>query len=720
MKKYIFKIFLSVAAIFFIFSSQKGYSEEVKYHSNIEKDKIDEIFSTKIVGSDSITSDFPGWITNQKTYIVVKEDLHGDYSFWFNTPNLQKIAINKFYSIFPNGYVGEGRDVKKLHDLSMFKIYEMKDRDEAKTGLQKYGFHIPSIPYIGEYPMIEMSISGILVEDNPISFIVNKISSLFGGDIIKAPDTSDLKTLKYITPNDYEHRDNSFEKWLDLYWDKVKNEISDGQVMLTKSSDIDENGKDKSGNVWVWKNIVKDTEIYKLTSGADVDAAFKSYLGKYYSNFVLNLISLAVEKDPERSFENNPIRQMPYEMDSMVAEDKNNLVPDPRVYNNTNLGIAEIKNDLPRMFMTNFSIGILDLFGEISSYTSFLNSLISMKVVKDSGIDITAFYNSDVIGWIFTMGVIAYAVYILSLLIKSVRGNSSMYNTLIKSIVGMFIVLFSMFVILKPESFYNSMDNITKYALNAESAVTSTNKEVSELISQGNADEQAAATYWIPYFSLWTEYNTNHTLAENVIDKSKYDSENEQKNMLYPKLNGEELLLWSANLADAWTDSDFKNDNQALRTVDHFMAPRIENLDVSKTPMFTTAKNENYNGGYQGTLALNTMITILVLFLFVFIKLLFFSEFIFELLMFPINLAQSMVSQRILVGMFKSLGYAVLRIFILSLAISLIIINGITNTTIAGAFITIFIVLGMYYFSKQAIRRRSKIVPKLFYALLKM
>ena len=720
MKKYIFKIFLSVAAILFIFSSQKGYSEEVKYHSNIEKDKIDEIFSTKIVGSDSITSDFPGWITNQKTYIVVKEDLHGDYSFWFNTPNLQKIAINKFYSIFPNGYVGEGRDVKKLHDSSMFKIYEMKDRDEAKTGLQKYGFHIPSIPYIGEYPMIEMSISGILVEDNPISFIVNKISSLFGGDIIKAPDTSDLKTLKYITPNDYEYRDNSFEKWLDLYWDKVKDEISDGQVMLTKSSDIDENGKDKSGNVWVWKNIVKDTEIYKLTSGADVDAAFKSYLGKYYSNFVLNLISLAVEKDQERSFENNPIRQMPYEMDSMIAEDKNNLVPDPRVYNNTNLGIAEIKNDLPRMFMTNLSIGVLDLFGEISSYTSFLNSLISMKVVKDSGIDITAFYNSDVIGWIFTMGVIAYAVYILSLLIKSVRGNSSMYNTLIKSIVGMFIVLFSMFVILKPESFYNSMDNITKYALNAESAVTSTNKEVSELISQGNADEQAAATYWIPYFSLWTEYNTNHTLAENVIDKSKYDSENEQNNMLYPKLNGEELLLWSANLADAWTDSDFKNDNQALRTVDHFMAPRIENLDVSKTPMFTTARNENYNGGYQGTLALNTMITILVLFLFVFIKLLFFSEFIFELLMFPINLAQSMVSQRILAGMFKNLGYAVLRIFVLSLAISLIIINGITNTTIAGAFITIFIVLGMYYFSKQAIRRRSKIVPKLFYALLKM
>ena len=709
-----------MAAILFIFSGQKGYSEEVKYHSNIEKDKIDEIFSTKIVGSDSITSDFPGWITNQKTYIVVKEDLHGDYSFWFNTPNLQKIAINKFYSIFPNGYVGEGRDVKKLHDLSMFKIYEMKDRDEANTGLQKYGFHIPSIPYIGEYPMIEMSISGILVEDNPISFIVNKISSLFGGDIIKAPDTSDLKTLKYITPNDYEHRDNSFEKWLDLYWDKVKNEISDGQVMLTKSSEIDENGKDKSGNVWVWKNIVKDTDIYKLTSGADVDQAFKNYLGKYYSNFVLNLISLAVDKDPERSFENNPIRQMPYEMDSMVAEDKNNLVPDPRVYNNTNLGIAEIKNDLPRMFMTNLSMSILDLFGEISSYTSFLNSLISMKVVKDSGIDITAFYNSDIIGWIFTMGVIAYAVYVLTLLIKSVRGNGSMYNTLIKSVVGMFIVLFSMFVILKPESFYNSMDNITKYALNAESAVTSTNKEVSELISQGNADEQAAATYWIPYFSLWTQYNTNHTLSENVIDKSKYNSENEQKDMVYPKLHEQELLLWSANLADAWTDSDFKNDNQALRTVDHFMAPRIENLDVSKTPMFTTARNENYNGGYQGTLALNTMITIVVLFVFVFIKLLFFSEFVFELLMFPINLAQSMVSQRILVGMFKNLGYAVLRIFVLSLAISLIILNGITNTTIAGAFITIFIVLGIYYFSKQAIRRRSKIVPKLFYALLKM
>lgn len=132
------------------------------------------------------------WALTFKTFTVIAKTKSGDYTFYFNTPNVQHLLKNNVIDIVEDGYSGQTYDIYENE-----KLVKVGSHAKEENAITKYGFKIGNNQYDGEYPVEVMSVAGIV----PSSFwgaIWSFIKSLFGFSFINAPDADNFNTITYL------------------------------------------------------------------------------------------------------------------------------------------------------------------------------------------------------------------------------------------------------------------------------------------------------------------------------------------------------------------------------------------------------------------------------------------------------------------------------------------------------------------------------------------
>ena len=145
--------------------------------------------------SDVVGPQLFDWVFNFKTYtIIAKSHKTGDYTMYFNTPNLQSIVKNEVIGNVADGYTDDTYDINETEWIVPVGTDIPENEENIIT---KYGFDIPNYTYMGEYPKEIMSVAGI-VPTKWYSILWNFIKGLLGFSFLDAPDASNFNTITYL------------------------------------------------------------------------------------------------------------------------------------------------------------------------------------------------------------------------------------------------------------------------------------------------------------------------------------------------------------------------------------------------------------------------------------------------------------------------------------------------------------------------------------------
>ena len=711
------KVALAAFAAVALFGAGTAHAEE--FSSNLTKSEKDDLFSLK---TDDVIHPF-SWLKDRQTFTLVQNFDDGTHAYWFNVPNPQTLLYNTATQVMPTGYLGAGNEPAKV--ASIFPTYA-KSPSEAKTGLQRYGFNIPSPTYVKEQPRVGMSILGVFIESNPINFVKNKIKGLFGGSYIEAPDTKTLKTLSYMSPSDYDISNNTFEKWISLYWESTMSSMDSGQVLVSGNG-FSKDGKDSAGNQWTKETILENAKadseeittdkdgkekVNKVPGHSGSGAAYlknsdakrindllKEYCAENYQNVVTNIVAYgSTEVNGVSGFDQIPKRVMPYDKGTMTEDDSKNLVNDSRVVEDpTTVGPINIEIDFWKLIPAQFSSFFLSLTSGISKLTVMINGVSNLETFEKLGISPLVVWKSGFMKTLVIVAAIAYVLYILKKSRDFSKGKDGAFAVFSKLFGSLIILGLVYSFAYKPDSTYKDVKTAYSISNNFGAQVLSNNgSNASALISGGDAAEKADATYWLPYFSLWTNYNTGSNLngKQNEINVNN-KNEPERNGMNYPKVNDKNINLWSANLAESFT-SGTRIKPSAYRTVDHFYAPRVKFVG-EKGKVIESTKNENYSR-IQTFPDIGIMIMVLVIFVGVIVKFTLVLEFLWELILFPTQLCVKVKNFSDVKQVCKKLGAAFFKNAIWDYALVMIVYASTLLSGVAALMLSLVMVYALIKF----------------------
>ena len=697
-KKFLF--FLLIITFSFVFLSNITFSKESNYYKNLPDDSIKNIFDLDL--KEVITDPF-NWLKERETYIMVEETPDGEIIFWFNTPNVQTILFNSIDNLMPSGYIGNGIDP---YEVAESKNYDnlMGDYNNPRTAQQRYGFDIPSPPYVGEYPKITMNLMEVFVEKNHIKFFFHKIgASLFGTNAIEPPSNKVLASLEYLSPNDYTYKNSSFQNWISLYWDIVISNMPEELILINEEFiDNKKLGTDKNGISWIKKNIFESGNIPEkvgnikgVNTPKDIDLLLQEFCGPNYVMVIKNIMLWGIENDLALNISNIPERIMPYQRDTLRNEDKQALlVDDPRVkgYNTnlTSLGLPiNLNFSMSSVVKNKIASMIINSAGTLSRWTILLNSITNFSLIestkdKNPQIDVMKMWKSPISIFIIIMSLGILVFILLKQIISLLKGEQGLFKILVRSFSSLFIIGLISFFAIAPDSFFSLIKNVSNFFFNmGTQTMMSTDLPNKFIKDNATTEEKINCSYWLPYFSLWTKYNTGALLTDksNIIDINNLNNEPEQQAKTKPWEKNRQSNditssdynhTWACILADSFTEG-FIIKNKAYRVVDHFMAPRIKYNGKNLRPIITATENENYNGKIQRSIDIGIYSLILLVLIGVFIKFLLYMEFIYELIMIQINLAMSSINQRLFIHTMKRFACSIIRIGIWDFVICMII-----------------------------------------------
>lgn len=677
-------VILIITSVFIVPAHSSAIESDSEYKTNLKDKQADDLFDLSI---GDITDPLE-WLKSRNTYSLLETTPSGQQIYWFNVPNLQTVIYNQATQVIPTGYMGSGSIPRDRNDTALIKLPKAKN---AHTAMQRYGFRIPSPAYIGETPKITLSVMGVLIEDNPITFAVNKVKGLFGGSIISAPDKKDYQTLKYISPSDYSPTENTFEKWAGLYWNDVMKEMEAGQVLI---SGADKEGK-KDGVQFVKQTVITDNGLDRIDDPKKLDDELKKILGPDYQDVVSNIVAFGVDSESAKSFDQSPERIMPYDVTTLTDTDAKNLVSDPRVEKQTPVSVfgLEINVGLDNMALNQVAKLFISIAGGVSELTVFLNSVTTFSTIEAVGIDVTELWSSPIMTVLSVVVMVGLLVVLLGHITKIARGGGSVGKALTHALVS-FVVLGVIFCMsTNTDKTYRTIKSATSVFLNVGSSITEMTGTGKELMGDGSKEEKVQTNYWIPYFSLWSEYNTSKNLNDKslVINKSAAKNEPEQNDMTMPKLGDHEIPLWNANLAEAFTSGPMI-DKDAYRTVDHLMAPRLKVGDAPK--IFETSRNENYSKPVQSSFDIGLFLLVIVLFVGVVIKVVLFLEFVYYLVMAPVNLALSTYAKGRVQRMGKEFAASFVRVGLWDIVISMVVYISMITSGVMSLLFSVLLVIG--------------------------
>lgn len=672
-------------------------AEKSNYHSHISQEEMESIFKLKV---NDIANPWT-WILDSNTFTIIEEN-SGNLNYWWNTPNIQMSAQNSLYSIIAmSGYIGTSGELAHEHEW----LVNLGKYEDANTALKKYGFRIPSPTYVGERPLITISIGGVLLPDSLLDGIGRIWNSVWDGDVVKLPTNDDLNTLVYVAPRDYDTTNITFERWVENNWYNAIDKIKDNQILLTNANP--ETGE-KDGKVWVKKNIIQAGNLDAPgLSAKEICQTLEELTGSYYPDVAKNIIlTSGIGKA------NQTERIMPYDLSRMNSSDAQmfNGVVDPR----SDIQQSLFSTGYDKLIYNMIKSSVLYISGIISEITVHLNGFSNFTFLDNLNFNPIELWDNFIVQLLILIMMCIFVFYVVKSAIRVFSKTGDYIAIAIKAFSTFIIISLVFNITYNSENTYKAIRNISTSIFNFSNVAFEQNENINSLYGTGDAADKENVQLWLPYFNTWTSYNTNHTLLDSAQQINKYDGSPEVQNIKLPKIGEVDQTLWSTILADEFTGVG-NYSGSIYRVVDHFMAPRINNVNLDSSNLsLDVKKNENYNGNIQSSINFGCIPFQLLIFFFIILKVLIFFEFIYNIATLIFNLTLSITSKNKLIFIIKELGASMLNVAIINIIVGFIVWSSLLAEGVAAFAICLFYVFLTYNLINEIAKNNSVFTPKFF------
>lgn len=701
-------IVCSIFGIILSFSISFLTSAESEYYSNLSDEELRNIFSLNLIDIKFAWR----WIADTQTYVVVEKN-NDDICYWWNAPNIQSSAFNSLYSLIQTSGYGSNRGVlpKDNDNLLVYPNY-----DYAKTALQKYGCNIPNPAYVGERPLITINILGIMLPDSYQNYVVRLAGLIFTGDIVSKPTAKDLNSLTYLAPRDYNNGANTFEAFVEEYWEDIMHDdgtdgdlyIQPGQVLNSQANDDDGMFE---GACWVRDTIIDQNGLANETDAKIICNKLQEICGRYYPDVAKNII-LSSGVNTSHMTE----RIMPYDLSRMnsIDADKFDKISDPRSDMQQNLLSTGYMNVFTNMFKTN----IVTFSGKIAEISIALNKIYQFEFLEAIGLSPTILWTSSIFSFLILLMTCVFLFFCIKSCYILIRHRQTPL-LIITRVLGIFLLTAIVYAFsMNPNGTYEIIKNTTAKIWNISNISLENNVKISALYgNNANSNEKLECSLWLPYFNVWTSYHTNHNLFDETQTLNKDTIEPEEDGLKMPKINEKEQTLWSTVLADNFTSNKNYSGN-IYRVVDHFMAPRIKDVQLTNdnghnNADFNVEINENYNGNIQSGADCSPIPFQILIFIVVIFKVLLFVEFIIKIAMLFINICLTVTNTKSLGKVLKTTGASALNIMFINMAITLLVYSSLIATGISSIIICVVYVFMFIKLISALAKSNSVFKPKI-------
>ena len=178
-----------------------------------------------------------------------------------------------------------------------------------------------------------------------------------------------------------------------------------------------------------------------------------------------------------------------------------------------------------------------------------------------------------------------------------------------KTVTGAFVAICLFAVVINPGDSYGLFKKVMKMPSDLAGEAFSQNTTATFMSSTATSEDKYEINYWMPYFEMWSVYNTNHTVSDSsqIIDRTTTYPETKRMQDTY--IGSDINTRWDLTLAYSFT-SGYEVKRDAYRVVDHFLAPRFNIYIDGEYSYIETTKNENFNGDIQSRVGSNWLIVI--------------------------------------------------------------------------------------------------------------
>ena len=695
-------IFICIFSFIFVRQPQKVKADS-DYYSNLNDDELSDLFKLSASNLGNIWD----WISNYKTYTII-EDTGSGYIYWWNSPNIQQSAINSAYDIVLNS--GYGGTIGTDPATQSFIVNVPGNNGKATTALERYGFKIPNTAYLGERPLITISISGVLKPDGFWDGVGRLIKFVFTGELIDCPTQDDYNSLSYVAPNDYVDGANTFETWVSNNWDNFITYVADGAILHPNASKSSKG--EYNGLIWVKDAIINKNGLQNKHNEdhESICSDLQQICGAEYGNvatcIILQTIKASENENNGFSVVENPKTQriMPYDLTRLNSKDTQIFdgVVDHRAIMQNSL----YSSGYDKMFTNYFKQALMTFSGKLAEITVSINNCGNFNFIEGIGLDPTILWTNEIIQFLVILMMIIFVFYLIKAAIKVLTGKGTSLAVVSKSVL-IFIMCLCIYCFAKtPDETYNFIKNMSSTLFSFSNVTLSSNDSLNNLYGSGDAHAKENCSLWLPYFNTWTIYNTNHSLTDSsqTINIKSGSEKPEEIGISIPSIGGKQQNLWCTLLADTAT-IDSKYSNNVYRMIDHFMAPRITPNNIGKQNIdITVTQNENYNGNVQTTLNFSSLLWQLLLLLCVIIKIILFYEFVLNIALLFFDLSLVVFDQREIMKVLKILGASAVNVFFVNIYCVIIIWVSLISSGIVGVIIGLF----FFYISAMIVLQFAK------------
>lgn len=723
-KRFALRALSFMMAIAFISTSFVGRvyaaSDDKDYYSHLSEEEMNELFEFS-------TEDIPNpwaWVMDTQTYVIAEKYDDGQVTYWWNVPNIQMTFQNMLYDVIASSGYGSGMGEPAAENEWLVDI-----PNEAKTALEQYGFKIPSPSYMGERPLITIDVLGVIIPDGLIDGLGRLGSLIFKGRCIDAPTDEDMDTLIYVAPRDYDSSAITFQRWVEDHWyDAINNGDKLGKTQTMDSENVhaqilvsqaDEEGM-LDGKQWIAENIIWQEGLDEPGLSAEyICSELQQICGKYYSEVCKNII-LVSGIGNEHQME----RIMPYDLTRMNDKDAKmfNGIIDPRSESQENLFSTGYLN----MIMNMVKSAALTLSGNIAEVSASLNSVANFSFLENIGFNPVSFWTNEIMQLLVFLAMCVFIFFVVKSAFQVLMGNYSTIR-LITKVLGAFVIVLMVWALgSNPDNTYSHIKTISSKVFTLGNVVFEQNEKIQSLYGTGDADEKEAVNLWLPYFNMWTLYHTNYgvlDLEQTIdLDSEQPEVQNLEETNSVPEIDGVQQTLWSTLLADDFTQKKTYS-GRIYRVVDHFMAPRISNVELEDGDIksLEVSENENYEGKHIQTNinVMNLPLQLLILFL-VLLKVVLFFEFIFNITMLIFNLCLSTSDNYKILLTLKELGASMLNVMFINIVLGLVVYTSLLTDGIISLLVCIFYIFLMVNLIRSLANSNSVFTPKFFRPLEKV
>lgn len=541
------------------------------------------------------------YLQDQRSFIFVRKDADGNKTYFLNTPNVPLNAANMFQSLNKGGWLG---------------TFSTRDVEEGQTdALKQYGYDNPSYVYVGERPITFLSVdqiaasyinilSGLTVL---ISIPIGGLCSLFGNNdfnLVVGQINPDEVGNVVSENDDYEDANKEYLQqigaWLERAWDKIPTErlaeIKVGEAGLDTLTDGKTVGGDMSGEDLLGAIIDKAGNNY-----ATVIAALLEYANSEEGSQYLK------DTNPPQSLQ---LRIMPYDIYQMSDASKQYMggVSDPRVEMFGSTYLLGFVNVFFKQIANFFTNALLGLTGFLCWLAGTLNAICDLGLLQQNGVDPTMVWTGAVGSFLCIALLIISVFMIVKFALSVLTGKESLTKALARSFGAVLMAGFVLAILIAPQAASTFISDTATRVMSIGSSAMQSDDTFSQYYVQGQSSQSEISElrYWFAYHNCWAQYATGHALREEAQDFNSNPSQNEYATLQdgtyeSPAIlsEGKKINTWAAQLLDSL---ERNSTNEALRAVDHFMAPTVTDTsdpnqadDVS----FTVSRNQYFDGTYM-------------------------------------------------------------------------------------------------------------------------